>query len=496
MDNKHKYLKRLLAFVLSLAMIITYMPVSLIAYAADESQDHPVAEETQAAPDAVETETPAETPSAPEATQPEASTDDKAPAAEPAEEAKPETDAKEEPAEGAAEETPDKEEVTYAEQSFEGTAGAVSVTVYAPEGALPEGTTMKVKSVGVFGMSSVKKAVKDELGSNAEVVKAVDITFYDKDGAEIQPEKAVSVSFDSAKFEDLDQPAVVHIDDSKKAEKLADKLVDADGSEVAFTADSFSVYVVVETGTDARLNVVFHQANGAETTMKVKQNDLNPDKISDIIYDPGAGDLSTDGTTLFLGWTINKDYTADTASMTIEDIRGAIKDRLSEKVKEGDTLDVYAMLFKQYNVKYVDEYDTSLGVETVPFRADSNEATQNYVVSQTYTPEDNDHNFEGWNVKEGGDSIEGYTEGTVYVNDTSIRISGDVTFSVNAPAGHWLIFNENGKGATYNAPVFLKTGEVTTKPCDDSDMVRNGYKFGGWYTDADCTSEFAFGQGI
>ena len=42
MDKKHKYLKRFLAFVLSAAMVVTYMPTSLIAYAgeADDSQTH------------------------------------------------------------------------------------------------------------------------------------------------------------------------------------------------------------------------------------------------------------------------------------------------------------------------------------------------------------------------------------------------------------------------------------------------------------------------
>ena len=44
-DNKNKYLKRFLAFVLSAAMVVTYMPTSLLAYAAAEDAE-PAVEET------------------------------------------------------------------------------------------------------------------------------------------------------------------------------------------------------------------------------------------------------------------------------------------------------------------------------------------------------------------------------------------------------------------------------------------------------------------
>jgi uncharacterized repeat protein (TIGR02543 family) len=73
-------------------------------------------------------------------------------------------------------------------------------------------------------------------------------------------------------------------------------------------------------------------------------------------------------------------------------------------------------------------------------------------------------------------------------------VTGDVTFSVNAPTGRWLVFDENGKGATYNSPQFVKSGEVTEEP--PLEMHRTGYEFKGWYTDAACTAgnEFTFGQ--
>ena len=49
-----------------------------------------------------------------------------------------------------------------------------------------------------------------------------------------------------------------------------------------------------------------------------------------------------------------------------------------------------------------------------------------------------------------------------------------------APEGHWFIFNENGKGATYNAPQFVYSADKPERPAD-ANMARNGYTFGGWY---------------
>ena len=107
---------------------------------------------------------------------------------------------------------------------------------------------------------------------------------------------------------------------------------------------------------------------------------------------------------------------------------------------------------------------------------------------------DDEHLFEGWMVAEGSSNIKDYPEGTLtetingeevkyYPNNTKITVTGDVTFSVTAPEGHWLVFDANGKGATYNAPRFIKSGEQTSAE-GLLDMHRKGYSFDGWYTGA------------
>ena len=515
MDKKHKYLKRFLAFVLSAAMVVTYMPTSLIAYAGEADDGQPAATETvvdqqqpaETQPDVNEQtektdETPTETPAAEEAKQPEQT---EQPASDNPTEVTNEENSTDTAEEGTTEEQPadvteaeDKDaeaekEEGFPEANFSDSASGVSVSVYAPEGALPEGTTMKVKGVGFFEMNKVKSAVKNEMGSATKVVKAVDITFYDKDGKEIQPKKAVSVSFDSSKFETLDKPAVVHIADNGAAE-VVDSSVSQAGTATVVT-DQFSVYVVVDQGSpedNARATVNFYSKGKKVASYYVKNADTL-EELEKIVPDPGAGTLADNE--IFKGWTREENYTGDTEAQNIDDIHKYLE---GLNIKEGDTVNIYAMIFKAINITYLDGDDISLGTETkmVPV----NDSTGvDYTVSMAYTPKSADENFEGWNVSKGASNIsnaqyDGKAATAPYQNDTTMTIKGDVTFSVNSPKGHWLVFDENGKGATYNAPQFVKGDAVTEEP--SLTMERKGYNFGGWYTDKDCTAgnEFAFGS--
>ncbi|MDO4860152.1 MAG: InlB B-repeat-containing protein, partial [Bacillota bacterium] len=396
----------------------------------------------------------------------------------------------------------DEQEEAYPAADFEKTLSGMTVRINAPEGALPEGVSVSVEAVA---KSEVKDSV-NKLIDDAKVVKAVDITFYNEKGKEIEPKKDVSVTFESKTFKDLDNASIVHIKDDGNAEDVADSRVNPDKAKATFKSDEFSVYVVVETGENARLSVVFHQADDETVTIKVKKADLDPDVIDTLIYDPGAGDVSG---MVFGGWTTEEDYDAETESNTIDGVRDIVREELNKSYNDGDVLDIYAMLFKQFNVSYLDTHGTSLGLDVVKFRADSPATSHSYTVNMNYEAEDNDHHFEGWYVDEGGSNIEGYDpdahegKGTLYENDEEITIKGDVVFSVNAPEGRFLIFNENGKGATYNAPIFLETGETTYKPCPDEDMKRFGYTFDGWYNGTEddegninLTTPFEFGGTI
>ena len=221
------------------------------------------------------------------------------------------------------------------------------------------------------------------------------------------------------------------------------------------------------------------------------------DNMKQVLYDPGVGTL--DEGTYFRGWTEDQNYTAETKPLTIQDVRDNVTNILAREITDGDEVTYYAMLFKSYRITYYDENGISLGEDEISFRADSEDSEQNYTINRVYTVGDNEHHFEGWHVNKGGSNIVGWVEKKVYPNETEITITGSIELGADAPAGHWLVFDENGKGAKYNAPQFIEDGEVTVEPAR-AEMKRFGYTFGGWFTDkavADQPSggtEFEFGK--
>ena len=395
------------------------------------------------------------------------------------------------------EELEEEEELTEEEtvdpmtaKTFSGNAGNISVFVQAPEGAFPAGTSMVLRPVSE---SSVIDQIAGSIDQNVKSVQAVDISFRNTEGTEIEPLLPIRVMLGSALISS--DAVIVHMDDNGGVEQM-DAAVR--GTSATFRSNDFSIYAVVETGEDARLEVEFVVNGTAIMTTNVKKSDLEAGSdgivhFSDIVYDPGTGELASG--VMFRGWTTDASYTPETEGLDIDGVRGEITTMLNAGVTDGQKVTYYAILLKAYHVSYLDERGASLGSAEVRFRADDAAAYQKYVVDMFYQPEDDEHNFEGWLVSEGSSNIQDYAANANYPNGTQIMIKGDVTFSVNAPEGHWLVFNENGKGATYNAPQFVKSNEVTTEPT--LEMVRSGYTFGGWYTNAECTGNaFTFGGTI
>ncbi|MDO4176116.1 MAG: InlB B-repeat-containing protein [Bacillota bacterium] len=143
------------------------------------------------------------------------------------------------------EEAIEEEEEAMPAQSFSQTASnGITVNVSAPEGAFPEGTTMKVSAVShERAMDLVDGAVADVSDANG-----VDITFY-KDGKEIQPEKNISVKLGNVRV-DGDDFSVYHVEDNGSVEKVTDN---ATSNGATFKADEFSVYIVI--GQDEEIEV-------------------------------------------------------------------------------------------------------------------------------------------------------------------------------------------------------------------------------------------------
>ena len=125
---------------------------------------------------------------------------------------------------------------------------STSITVYveAPLSAFPEGTYMVVTPIN---SNDVLDAVNNTLdNSNVKRVEAVDITFYDKDGNEIEPLTEIKVSLVSDLIKDSKETTVVHIDDEGEGKIVEQSDEETKDDEVKFESKDFSTYVVVETG--------------------------------------------------------------------------------------------------------------------------------------------------------------------------------------------------------------------------------------------------------
>ena len=132
-------------------------------------------------------------------------------------------------------------------QSWERTAGGIKVSVEAPEGAFPENTKIAVTPVNG---NSLKDTVSDAVDGAVLEVQAVDITFFDADGHEIEPAIPIRVVMTPAATQHAEEKAnVVHVDIAQQTAELIEQAegTEADNSEVVFDADTFTIYAIVYT---------------------------------------------------------------------------------------------------------------------------------------------------------------------------------------------------------------------------------------------------------
>ena len=150
------------------------------------------------------------------------------------------------------EEIPAAEDVTapaapMPAQSWERTAGGIKVSVEAPEGAFPENTRIAVTPVNG---NSLKDTVSDAVSGEVLEVQAVDITFFDSDGNEIEPAIPIRVTMTPAATQHAEEKAsVVHVDVAEQTAELIEQAAgtEFDNSEVVFDADAFTIYAIVYT---------------------------------------------------------------------------------------------------------------------------------------------------------------------------------------------------------------------------------------------------------
>ncbi len=191
------------------------------------------------------------------------------------------------------EENPDAADIPMPPQSFTGETDGVIVTVEAPEGAFPEGTTMVVSPVEMDDdtLSNVTGAVESSGEKKVVTAQAVDISFFDADGNLIEPKLPIKVSMKSALVSESENVALVHLAETGAAETaeneteileapatpVAKVVADVqvvenpdEDNEIQFESDAFSVYVLVGTET---ITAEYLTADGRTLTVTVSTHD-------------------------------------------------------------------------------------------------------------------------------------------------------------------------------------------------------------------------------
>ena len=354
--------------------------------------------------------------------------------------------------------------------SFAGSASnGVSVTASVLDGVFPSGTTMRVSPV-----SSDEAIADGEQATGGDVVdaKAVDITFYDAAGDEIQPADGmlVQVTLTSANEVAGAEHSIIHV-----TSEGASKVAGANATGATFDATSFSIYAIVGQP-DGKATVTYEFYDDATTPTLLSTEIVKDD---DTLFAPQTPISTVDSSLEFLGWSTDAD---PTAYQTF----GAVT------VPSTTTSDTVVKLYarfqaKTYRVYFHNQYDTVL--QTVGAASGSDVHVADYNAGNTF-PVPVGYAVMGWStIKAAAQGSEtGLGDPSGEIADIT-GISSDVNLYPILEPAWWAIYDSNG--GSFCAPVFFAYGVATVAP---TDPTRAGYTFGGWYTDSACTQVFTFGS--
>ncbi len=392
------------------------------------------------------------------------------------------------------------------------TERGIQVTVESRNNALPTMAEVRVTPVEA---ESVREAVEAAVEGQPNILVAMDISFW-LDGIEIEPEEPVNVKISAPEFTGRTDLQVVHIPDAEDAQAETVELVDESElsfalgtNEIAFKADSFSVYVIIggddpdqiitprvtyyflnelENGTaDPYL---FANKSGDYVDYQIVKADSNG--TWEKLQDPGKPVVSLEKN--FLGWFLLS-KSGDTYSYTdtsiVFDDQGEADPPVKTDVATGDKEVYVAPRYGQAFIVTFWDKEPANATDDDPMHIVSKrvvyltegESATSVKVDDLSVPSKATEVLSGWTSD---NYIEGETTTKTLIDaPTWDEVTKSFDLYPIFSEGHWLRFSggPSGSGAGYNPAIFVTANTQASELQNLGTVSREGYTFAGWYYD-------------
>jgi uncharacterized repeat protein (TIGR02543 family) len=350
--------------------------------------------------------------------------------------------------------------------TFEGTGTAdnhVTVTAHAEAGVFPEGTSMKVTSAS---SNSAMQAAETLLDAPVIDAAAVDISFFDQNGTEIEPKEGrkVYISFQTDTDISGDTHTVIHIQDDGTAETV-NSVSQVTGESAQFSAGSFSVYALVGTGDKSSCmeTYEFYDSEGnVVSSQKVKKGDT--------LFKPEVP-KTLDGKT-FTGWT-------DDAGNYFESFG-----EVGDVSQDGATIALHASYQDAVYLYYYDQYGNLIESQPVAPNSTVAIAADTPLIQVQPLTECQD----GWSTVQGGTED---VSGSFTVCTESVKLYPILK------EGYWVDFQTNSESSVGRQFISRNAEGMdrqVKKP--ETDPVKQGYVFDQWYADKELSKPYDFTQEV
>ena len=464
-----KHFQKALTMLLAVVMILGMLPATVCAVDLAEEPTNEQQASTTAEPEDKGTALPENEPGA-EATaeEPTAEPEDKEtalPENEPGAEASAEAPAETTAAQESTEETAAEQPMSFQGRSDSG----VRVTAKAPAGAFGTPVTMTVCD------ARVDAATEAQILSTADgsrVLAAVDITFWDGEGNQVEPQRQITVTISAAALNEAEHLQVVHVDTLESGEvdrSSAPKQISSSstgGDTVVLVTDEFSIYAVVDADTTespALLTYSFYDGTGAKINVQIL-------KAGETLYEPAVP--ATLANKHFVGWYEQGSSTAFTDFGTVSEVTESREIALTARYS-----DEFA------HVIYHDTAGNVVRTDTVPVNSTVTVLPDSPIIAMDSLT----LCHEGWSKTAGG---------TEDVSGSLSVGTQDISLYPIMLEGHWVIFDSDGGTAINSQFIDGKASGEDQKAQEPGEPYKEGFTFAGWYADTSRTTPFDFSMPI